>query len=52
MSVANLLTALSILAPLIEELVAYLRGGPKPKWFSELPEKSRSRVELERQKAL
>ena len=53
MSITNLITVISILAPFLEELVEYLKGtGPKPDWFSNLPEKSRSRVEIERLKNL
>ena len=41
---SNFLKALLILEPLIEEVVAYVSGGPKPHFFDTLPEPLRSRV--------
>ena len=47
MSVKDMLLAAKVLAPLIQDVAVYLRGGEKPIWFRELPAKSRSQVEYE-----
>ena len=46
MSVAAVLQALAILAPLVEELVKSLANGTTPSFVNTLPDPLRSRVAL------
>lgn len=47
----EVLKALTILAPLIEEIVDALRTGKTPDFVAKLPERSRARVAFEARKA-
>ena len=46
MSVTDLLKALTVLAPLVEQVVLYLRGGSEPAFFASLPPVLKSQVAL------
>lgn len=50
-ALAEFLKALTIIAPLIEEVIACLRGGPEPDFMHSLPATLKSRVALELRKA-
>lgn len=51
MSLTNVLKAVEVLAPLVEQVVAHLQGGPKPEFFETLPETMRSEVALKARRA-
>jgi hypothetical protein len=51
MSVTTTLAAVQVLAPLVAEVAAYLRGGDVPTFFVTLPDTLRSRVVLDALKA-
>jgi len=40
--------SIALLAPLIADVVAYLKGGPKPVSISSLPDTLQSEIELRR----
>lgn len=47
MNVSELIAAVGVLEPLVEDLIKYWHGGAKPKWFDVLPEVSKSRATYE-----
>lgn len=47
MNVSELIAAVGVLEPLVEDLIKYWHGGAKPKWFEVLPEVSKSRATYE-----
>lgn len=51
MSLARILKAVEVLAPLIEQVVLYLEGGKKPEFLETLPEVLRSEVALKARRA-
>ena len=48
----DFLAAISILGPVIEDVVNYIRGGEPPSYLASLPTEIKSRIALERLKAL
>lgn len=50
-TLSEVLRAITIVAPLIEEIVEYLRGGDEPAFLHTLPATLKSRVALELRKA-
>lgn len=50
-TLTDVLKAITIVAPLIEEIVEYLRGGDEPAFLQSLPATLKSRVALEMRKA-
>ncbi len=51
MPVKDVLILVQVLAPLLEDLYAYIKGGKRPVWIDTLPATSRSRVLIEVAKA-
>lgn len=46
MHLMDILKALEVLAPLVEQVVKYLRGGDEPAFFATLPATLKSEVAL------
>jgi len=51
MSLTNVLKAVEVLAPLVEQVVQYIQGGERPAFFETLPEVLRSEVALKARRA-
>jgi hypothetical protein len=50
-TVSDVALAIQVLVPLVEQTVAYLRGGPEPEFMATLPVVLKSRIALEARKA-
>jgi hypothetical protein len=51
MSVDKVLQAITVLKPLVDEVVEYLSGGPEPKFMATLPDRLKSEIALAARKA-